>query len=95
MPAADIGTWFQQTAFDGSLLLAVPVAVTAGAVSFFSPCVLPLLPGYLSYMTGLSGADIVANGSTGIRGRMFTGALLFVLGFSLVYVAFAGALRGR
>jgi cytochrome c-type biogenesis protein len=91
MPAADIGTWFQQTAFDGSLLLAVPVAVTAGAVSFFSPCVLPLLPGYLSYMTGLSGADIVANGSTGIRGRMFTGALLFVLGFSLVYVAFAGA----
>jgi cytochrome c-type biogenesis protein len=90
-PVAAIGDWFQQTALDGSILLAIPVALVAGAVSFFSPCVLPLLPGYLSYMTGLSGADIVANGSTGVRGRMFTGALLFVLGFSAVYVAIASA----
>jgi cytochrome c-type biogenesis protein len=86
-----IADWFQQTALDGSMLLAIPVAMTAGLVSFFSPCVLPLLPGYLSYVTGLSGADIVANGSTGVRGRMFSGALLFVLGFSLVYVALGGA----
>jgi cytochrome c-type biogenesis protein len=91
MPVASLGGWFQHTTLDGSLLLAIPVALTAGAVSFFSPCVLPLLPGYLSYMTGLSGADIMANGSSGVRGRMFTGALLFVLGFSLVYVAIAGA----
>ena len=41
----------------GSLLLAVPVAVAAGAISFASPCVLPLVPGYLSYVTGMSAVD--------------------------------------
>jgi cytochrome c-type biogenesis protein len=45
---------------DGSLLLALPVALFAGVVSFLSPCVLPLVPGYLSYVTGLSGADLAA-----------------------------------
>jgi len=79
-----VGDWFGQTAFSGSLLLAVPVAVIAGLVSFFSPCVLPLLPGYLSYATGLSGADI-ASGDVR-RGRMLAGAVLFVLGFSVVFV---------
>ena len=91
LPAASIGTWFADTALDGSILLAAPVAFIAGAVSFFSPCVLPLLPGYLSYVTGLSGADIVANGSTGVRGRMVTGTVLFVIGFSCVFVAVGGA----
>ena len=42
----------------GSLFLAIPVALFAGLVSFLSPCVLPLVPGYLSYVTGLSGADL-------------------------------------
>ena len=51
-------TGSRETALSGSLLLAVPVAVVAGLVSFFSPCVVPLLPGYLSYATGLSGADL-------------------------------------
>lgn len=91
LPAATIGSWFHATAASGSLLLAIPVALVAGTVSFFSPCVLPLLPGYLSYMTGLSGADIVTGGSKGVRWRMFAGALLFVLGFSLVFVAVGGA----
>jgi cytochrome c-type biogenesis protein len=91
LPAASIGSWFADTASNGSLALAVPVALIAGAVSFFSPCVLPLLPGYLSYITGLSGADIVTGGSHGVRGRMFLGALLFVLGFSAVFVAVGGA----
>ena len=50
--------WFTTQAGSGSLLLAVPVALVAGLVSFFSPCVIPLLPGYLSYATGLSGADL-------------------------------------
>jgi len=78
--------WFQDQAYSGSLLLAVPVALIAGLVSFFSPCVIPLLPGYLSYATGLSGADI-ANGVAGTRrGRMFTGSLLFVAGFATVFV---------
>lgn len=90
-PAASLGSWFADTASNGSLLLAVPVALVAGTVSFFSPCVLPLLPGYLSYITGLSGAEIVEHGSSGIRGRMFLGALLFVLGFAAVFVAIGGA----
>jgi len=51
----DLSSWAQQ-AVAGSMLLAVPVAVLAGLVSFFSPCVVPLLPGYLSYATGMSGA---------------------------------------
>lgn len=78
--------WFQDTALSGSLVLAVPVALIAGLVSFFSPCVIPLLPGYLSYATGLSGADL-ANGVAGTRrGRMLVGSLLFVAGFATVFV---------
>ncbi len=61
----------------------------AGLVSFFSPCVVPLLPGYLSYATGLSGADL----EDARRGRMLAGSLLFVLGFSVVFVSY-GALFG-
>ena len=79
-----MGDWFQEQALSGSLLLAVPVALVAGLVSFFSPCVIPLLPGYLSYATGLSGADL-ARCRTG-RGRMLLGSLLFVLGFTAVFV---------
>jgi cytochrome c-type biogenesis protein len=90
MIALDLGTWFRDTALDGSLLLAVPVALVAGLVSFFSPCVVPLLPGYLSYTTGLSGADL----ASARRGRMLAGSLLFVLGFSFVFVSF-GALFGQ
>ena len=74
--------WFQDTASSGSLILAIPVALLAGLVSFFSPCVIPLLPGYLSYATGLSGADL----ENARRGRMLAGSVLFVLGFSVVYV---------
>ncbi|HET7349501.1 MAG TPA: cytochrome c biogenesis protein CcdA [Marmoricola sp.] len=85
----DLGDWFASTAYEGSLLLAVPVALVAGLVSFFSPCVVPLLPGYLSYATGLSGADLAA----ARRGRMLMGSLLFVLGFSFVFVSY-GALIG-
>jgi cytochrome c-type biogenesis protein len=91
LSAATLAEWFRDTASDGSLILAVPVALVAGAVSFFSPCVIPLLPGYLSYVTGLSGADIVAGGSSGVRGRMVAGVGLFVLGFSLVYITLGGA----
>ena len=83
--------WFESTALSGSLLLAIPVALVAGLVSFFSPCVIPLLPGYLSYATGLSGADL-ANGVAGTRrGRMFLGSVLFVLGFSVVFVILGSA----
>jgi len=57
-------------------------ALVAGAVSFFSPCVVPLLPGYVSYATGLSGADL----ATARRGRMIAGTFLFVLGFTAWFV---------
>lgn len=79
--------WFQQQAGSGSLALAIPVALIAGLVSFFSPCVIPLLPGYLSYATGLSGADLAdAEVTRRHRGRLFGGSVLFVLGFSVVFV---------
>ncbi len=83
----------QQSVLDGSLLLAVPVAVAAGLVSFLSPCVLPLVPGYLGYVTGLSGLDLQQQR----RGRMLLGSALFVLGFTAVFVlvgASVGALGG-
>ena len=83
---------FQGTIADGTLLLAIPLALAAGLVSFLSPCVLPLVPGYLSYVTGLGGAEIVDQSSRH-RARMVTGALLFVAGFTVVFVS-AGVLLG-
>jgi cytochrome c-type biogenesis protein len=84
-----MGDFFRESATSGSLLVALPVALLAGLVSFFSPCVIPLLPGYLSYATGLSGADL----ADAKRGRMLAGSLLFVAGFTTVFVAL-GALSG-
>ena len=86
--------WLGSTAYSGSLLLAVPIAALAGLLSFFSPCVVPLLPGYLSYVTGLSTLEL----ETARRGRMLAGTVLFVLGFSAFYVslgAFFGAVGFR
>ena len=93
---ADAGTSFQHAA-NGSLLLAIPVALIAGLVSFLSPCVLPLVPGYLSYVTGLSGADLAAEQRERVRRvsmRVLAGSLLFVLGLAIVYVS-EGALFGN
>lgn len=115
-----------ETVATGSLLLAAPIAFAAGAVSFLSPCVLPLVPGYLSYVTGLSGAELegphdgqvddapqtrtdtmtadsahssvltlaplaVANAKR--HSLVLAGSLLFVGGFTVVFVAY-GALFG-
>jgi cytochrome c-type biogenesis protein len=77
------------TVLNGALLLAIPLALLGGLVSFFSPCVLPLVPGYLSYVTGVSGTDL----AEARRGRMAAGASLFVLGFTAVFVS-GGALFG-
>ena len=89
MTPFDVGLWFRDTVLSGSMALALPVALVAGLVSFFSPCVVPLLPGYLSYATGLSGVDL----ENARRGRMVLGSLLFVLGFSFVFVML-GTLSG-
>ncbi|MEV0183929.1 cytochrome c biogenesis protein CcdA [Streptomyces sp. NPDC050625] len=78
-----------ETVYSGALLLALPIAVLGGLVSFFSPCVLPLVPGYLSYVTGVTGTDL----GEARRGRMVAGASLFVLGFTAVFVS-GGALFG-
>ena len=68
---------------DGFLLVAFPIAMLAGLISFISPCVLPLVPGYLSFAAGYSKA----------KGRVFLGSILFVLGFSVLFISY-GALFG-
>ena len=111
-----------QLVASGPLILALPVAAAAGAVTFLSPCCLPLVPGYLSFVTGMAGAGeapaapspqgrpvMVPDGSgvavaappvaatappCGPRGRVVAGTALFVLGFSVVFVAWGAALGG-
>jgi len=65
-----------------SLLAALPLAVAAGFVSFISPCVLPLLPGYLAFLSGAAGS---LEGRSG-RGRAVVGAIAFIIGFAIVFV---------
>jgi cytochrome c-type biogenesis protein len=82
----------------GPLILAMPVAAAAGAITFLSPCSLPLIPGYLSYVTGMSGAD--AQGQSGdasrrpSRGRTVAGTALLVLGFSVLFAIYGAAFGG-
>ena len=66
--------------------MAAAVAIAAGFVSFASPCVLPLVPGFLGYVTGLS--DVALERRS--RGRLVLGAVLFVLGFTAVFLLYAG-----
>ena len=96
---------FTQIAASGPLLAAVAVAALAGLVSFFAPCMLPLVPGYLSYVTGLAGTDLASASATGeptpkVRrwsGRAVAGSSLFVLGFTAVFatLAYAAGALGR
>jgi cytochrome c-type biogenesis protein len=115
-----------QLVTSGPLILALPVAAAAGAVTFLSPCCLPLVPGYLSFVTGMAGASgsqavraaaaqpaVAAEGGGGPavvvatrpvapavpaagapRARVVAGTALFVLGFSVVFVAYGAALGG-
>ena len=69
---------------DGFLLSAFPIAILAGLISFISPCVLPLVPGYVAFAAGFSKS----------RGRIFLGSLLFVFGFSILFISY-GALFGQ
>ncbi|MFI6428599.1 cytochrome c biogenesis CcdA family protein [Promicromonospora sp. NPDC050880] len=94
-------TGLSELAFSGSMLLAVPIAVLAGAVSFASPCVLPLVPGYVGYVSGMAAAGAASSGSglpreaarAGMsgRGRVVLGVALFVLGFTVVFVSLMAA----
>lgn len=68
---------------NGSMFLAVPIALLAGLVSFVSPCILPLVPGYLGFVSGTAAT----------RSRVVLGTSLFVAGFGVVFVAL-GSLAG-
>ncbi|GAA0521789.1 cytochrome C biogenesis protein [Paractinoplanes deccanensis] len=95
-----MGDHFASIASGGPLVLAVAVAALAGLVSILSPCVLPLVPGYLSYVTGLAGSDLDASASSATaagggvatatkaqsRSRVLAGTSLFVLGFAVVFI---------
>lgn len=133
LAAGSVGDQLANVAASGSLLLAIPVALVAGVVSFLSPCMLPLVPGYLSYVTGLSGRSLAPSArpvgavssvgalvpvgaltsvgpapsaavatrdaagpppvSAGDRRRVLAGSVLFVAGFTAVFVS-TGSLFG-
>jgi len=77
--------FFVNQVLNGNVLLALVVSIIAGVISFFSPCVLPLVPGYLAYSAGMTD---VKN-----KGRTALGAILFVAGFSVLFISY-GALFG-
>ena len=81
------------TVSQGSILLAAPIAVVAGLLSFASPCVLPLVPGYVSFLGGSVGAEAIDQPRGRRLGRTVLGALAFVAGFTVVFVSY-GALFG-
>ncbi len=81
------------TVSQGSFLLALPVALVAGLLSFASPCVLPLVPGYLSFLGGAAGAEAQASTERRVSARTVVGSVAFVVGFTIVFVSF-GALFG-
>ncbi|MFE5706049.1 cytochrome c biogenesis protein CcdA [Rhodococcus sp. ACS1] len=102
--AGGVGDAFQSTAATGPLLLALGACVLAGLVSFASPCVVPLVPGYLSYLAGVVGADAPAvtaeeaatrtkTVSDG-RLRVAGAAALFVAGFTVVFVLATASVFG-
>ncbi|MDT4994055.1 MAG: cytochrome c-type biosis protein [Actinoplanes sp.] len=98
-----MGAAFHNAVLSGPMILAIGAAALAGLVSFLSPCVLPLIPGYLSYVTGLAGADLdAAPGASResggrvatlerprTKGRVLAGTSLFVLGFAVVFTLLA------
>ncbi|HLM05543.1 MAG TPA: cytochrome c biogenesis protein CcdA [Blastococcus sp.] len=101
-----MGETFSGLVTDGPLLVAAGVAALVGLISFASPCVLPLVPGYLAYVSGLVGAPAeepapgAGGTATAVRTgvsphtRTVLGAVLFVLGFTAVFVAFGAAFGG-
>ncbi|ESV65224.1 cytochrome C biogenesis transmembrane region family protein [Mycobacteroides abscessus MAB_091912_2446] len=97
MILADAGSAFQDAATSGPLLLALGACALAGLVSFASPCVIPLVPGYLSYLAAVVGADNGPENGAGAqphRLRVTGSALLFVAGFTAVFLLGTVAVMG-
>jgi cytochrome c-type biogenesis protein len=98
-----MGETIRTIVLDANVLVAAAVAIAAGFVSFASPCVLPLVPGYLSFVTGLTGEAIAGGGAVPgsattvtrlrTRGRLLAASSLFVLGFAIPF-AFLGWAAG-
>ena len=81
-----MSSFFVNQIFDANLLIAMAIASLAGLISFFSPCVIPLVPGYLSYASGMSGSRN--------RSRVLLGSVLFVSGFTVLFISY-GLLFGQ
>jgi len=81
-----MSSFFVNQIFDANLLVAMLVACLAGLVSFFSPCVIPLVPGYLSYASGMSDSKN--------KSKVLLGSILFVSGFTALFISY-GLLFGQ
>ncbi|MEY4039740.1 MAG: hypothetical protein RLZZ52_608 [Actinomycetota bacterium] len=77
--------------YSGQLLVAVPLALLAGFISFASPCVLPLVPGYLAYVSGVTAPASTTAAKRANMWRMVAGVALFIAGFSVVFIAYGAA----
>lgn len=74
--------------YSGQLLIALPIAFAAGLISFLSPCVLPLVPGYLGFLGGVANEQPDAAAAKRARRRLLVGVLLFIAGFTLVFMLY-------
>ncbi|WP_016881528.1 MULTISPECIES: cytochrome c biogenesis CcdA family protein [unclassified Rhodococcus (in: high G+C Gram-positive bacteria)] len=98
--AQELGSSFQTAAATGPMLLALGAAALAGLISFASPCCIPLVPGYLSYLAGITGAETESTpvGGAGVRTatrwRVTGAAVLFVAGFTVVFVLATASVFG-
>ncbi len=84
--AASVGDQFSSMVSGGPLVVALAACLAAGLVSFASPCVIPLVPGYVSYLAGLTGSEVTVGERPSARMRVAGAAMLFVTGFTLVFV---------